>query len=279
MPRHAKRTLACVGAATLALLMAGGAFADSKAPSGTGTETIVGAASFYDLSGETASGEQYDPNAFTAAAQLAIRDKFGGIRFGSLYRDAFAVAEYGGKKLILKFNDVGPLRPGRKFDLSRAAMEYFDGMDKGVLPDLKVTVLPLGQEFAPGPVTDEQLAALGFGNSNFSLADAESGDARASNAEQGTIEPRRVAMDTPSATAISIDTCMHPAPTCEEPSTAIARIEPPAASQDHESADFQVAGVIRPIGDIDWWQAIEMWLLAGNRYESGQVDACSLAGC
>jgi len=31
--------------------------------------TIIGAASFYDDPGETASGEQYDPTAFTAAAQ------------------------------------------------------------------------------------------------------------------------------------------------------------------------------------------------------------------
>src|SRR5690349_11272265 len=48
------------------------------APSAPET-TIVGAASFYDIPGETASGEQYDPRAFTAAAQLEIRDKFGGI--------------------------------------------------------------------------------------------------------------------------------------------------------------------------------------------------------
>src|SRR3954471_9764254 len=42
---------------------------------------IVGLASFYDDPGETASGELYDPGAFTAAAQLEIRHKFGGIRF------------------------------------------------------------------------------------------------------------------------------------------------------------------------------------------------------
>jgi hypothetical protein len=157
-------------------------------------------------------------------------------------------------------------------------MEYFDGMDKGVLPDLKVTVLPLGQEFAPGPVTDEQLAALGLGNADVSLASTGSTDARASASELA-IEPRHAPMDTPSATALPIDTCMHPAPTCEGPSTVIARIEPLAAAQDHQSADVQVAGVIRPIGDIDWWQAIAIWLLAGERYEGGQEHACSLAGC
>lgn len=125
-------------------------------------ETIIGAASFYDEPQETASGERFDPDGFTAAAQLEIRAKFGGIKFGVKYQPAYAVVEYAGKKLILRFNDVGPLRPGRKFDLSRAAMAYFDGLIKGVLPDVKVTPLPLGQSFPAGPVTDTQLAALGI---------------------------------------------------------------------------------------------------------------------
>ena len=137
-------------------------------------ETIIGIASFYDDPQKTASGEPFDPEAFTAAAQLEIRDKFGGIRFGRLYQPAFAVAEYESKKLILKFNDVGPLRPGRKFDLSRAAMAYFGGLEKGLLPDFKVTPLPLGKMYVPGPVTDEQLAALGIGDAGpeFSTAQA-----------------------------------------------------------------------------------------------------------
>src|SRR5262245_26402375 len=71
---------------------------------------IVGIASFYDDPGDTASGEPYDPNAFTAAVHFSIRDKFGGIRYGTNYRPAYGIAEYGGKKLVLKLNDVGPLR-------------------------------------------------------------------------------------------------------------------------------------------------------------------------
>ena len=47
-------------------------------------DAIVGIASFYDEPQQTASGEQYDPNAYTAAAQLEIRDTFGGIRYGRL---------------------------------------------------------------------------------------------------------------------------------------------------------------------------------------------------
>ena len=133
-------------------------------------EAIVGIASFYDYPQETASGEPYDAKAFTAAAQLEIRERFGGIRFGRLYQPAYAIAEHGGKKLIIKFNDVGPLMPGRKFDLSRAAMEYFEGLDKGLLEDFKVTPLPLGRTYAAGPITDADLIALGIGQSPAMVA-------------------------------------------------------------------------------------------------------------
>lgn len=141
-------------------------------------ETIIGIASFYDDPQPTASGEPYDPKAFTAAAQLKIRDKFGGIRFGVKYQPAFAVAEYENKKLIIKFNDVGPLRPGRKFDLSRAAMAYFGGLEKGLLQEFKVTPLPLGQTYVAGPVTDVELAALGIGDGGARLATAQAPDAQ-----------------------------------------------------------------------------------------------------
>jgi rare lipoprotein A len=126
---------------------------------GGGEEPIIGVASFYDDPQETASGEAYDPNAFTAAAQLDIRSRFGGIQFGKNYQPAYALVEYADKKLILKFNDVGPLMPGRKFDLSRAAMRYFDGLGKGLLADVKVTPLPLGQAYVAGPVIDADITA------------------------------------------------------------------------------------------------------------------------
>jgi hypothetical protein len=64
------------------------------------------------------------------------------------------------------------LRPGRKFDLSRAAMAYFDGLEKGLLLDLKVTPLPLGQIYVPGPVTDAQLIALGIGDIGLGFSTA-----------------------------------------------------------------------------------------------------------
>ncbi|HET7850726.1 MAG TPA: septal ring lytic transglycosylase RlpA family protein [Pseudolabrys sp.] len=121
---------------------------------------IIGDASFYEEKGKTSSGERYDPKAFTAAAQILLRDQFGGIYYGKNYRPSYGVAEWGGKKAIIKFNDVGPLAPGRAFDFSRAAMEYFDGIEQGVLPHVTVTLLPLGRDYAQGPVTDTQLAAL-----------------------------------------------------------------------------------------------------------------------
>jgi rare lipoprotein A len=169
--------------------------------------TIIGAASFYDDPGETASGEQYDPTAFTAAAQLKIRDKFGGIKFGRLYQPSYGIAEYAGKKLILKFNDVGPLRPGRMFDLSRAAMKYFDdSLDKGVLPDVKVTVLPLGRVYAAGPVTDEQLAILGLIDVGLRLARIDP-NAPTSNTRQIAAAPSLASADTAPAPGV-IDVCI-----------------------------------------------------------------------
>jgi rare lipoprotein A len=171
--------------------------------------TIIGAASFYDDPGETASGEQYDPTAFTAAAQLKIRDKFGGIKFGRLYQPSYGIAEYAGKKIIIKFNDVGPLRPGRKFDLSRAAMKYFDGIEKGVLPDVKVTVLPLGQVYAAGPVTEEQLVALGLGNADIKIASADANEAFRSGSGRSEVTLPVVPVDTASAPVSLIDWCIQ----------------------------------------------------------------------
>jgi len=206
----------------------------NEAPSET---TIIGAASFYDDRGETASGEQYDPAAFTAAAQLKIRDKFGGIKFGRLYQPSYGIAEYAGKKLILKFNDVGPLRPGRMFDLSRAAMKYFDdSLDKGVLPDVKVTVLPLGQVYAAGPVTDEQLAALGFGEAGVKIASIDPNDVPTSNARQIAAAPPIAPADTAPAPVGMIDACIEASRACEDTSVA-------AAPADHGSVwEFEQEG-------------------------------------
>jgi rare lipoprotein A len=125
---------------------------------------IVGAASTYDPhdggadSGgvETASGEPYDPTAWTAAIQTGLRAKFGGVRYGKLYRPAYALVESGNKQLVVKINDVGPLRPDRVIDLNERSMRYFDpSLRRGVIPDVMVTLLP-GEDWTPGPVGGEQ---------------------------------------------------------------------------------------------------------------------------
>ncbi len=138
----------------------GGASAGIGASAAPRPETIVGTASFYDDAQETSSGEQYDPWAFTAAAQIDIRAKFGGVRFGANYQPAYAIVQYEGKKLIVKINDVGPLKPGRLLDLSRAAMAYFGGLDLGLLADVEVTPLPLGHTYTTGPIGETEAVAL-----------------------------------------------------------------------------------------------------------------------
>ena len=56
---------------------------------------------------------------------------------------------------MIRINNVGTMKPGRLFDLSRAAMEYFGGIERGLISSLKVTILPLGRRYKPGPLTGE----------------------------------------------------------------------------------------------------------------------------
>jgi rare lipoprotein A len=127
--------------------------------------TFVGAVSTYnpyrDGSEEggpqTASGEFYDPAAWTAAIQSGLRDQFGGVRYGRLYQPAFALVTSGEKRLIVKINDVGPLKAGRVLDLNERSMRYFDPfMTRGLLRDTKVVLLQ-GEDWTPGPVGDAYL--------------------------------------------------------------------------------------------------------------------------
>lgn len=127
--------------------------------------TIVGIASTYDPGDptdldagneETASGERYDPDDWTAAIQLDLRDRFGGVRFGRNYQPAFALVEAGDKSFIVRINDVGPLKPGRIIDLNVRAMRHIDPtMQLGLIAGVKVTPLA-GRDWALGPVTGPQ---------------------------------------------------------------------------------------------------------------------------
>jgi rare lipoprotein A len=123
--------------------------------------TIVGVASTYNpyrhdqQSGgsETASGESYDPNAWTAAIHIGFRKEFGGVHYGRDYRPAYALVVTADKQAIVKINDVGPLEPGRVIDFNERTMRYFDpSFKRGLIYRVKVTPLR-GDDWAPGPVT------------------------------------------------------------------------------------------------------------------------------
>ena len=125
--------------------------------------SILGVASVYNpyrkdhRSGgpQTASGELYDPTTWTAAIQIDLRERFGGVRFGKDYRPAYALVAYADKQAIIKINDVGPLEPGRVIDLSEQAMRYFNPtLELGLIPRIKVTPL-LGDTWAPGPIASD----------------------------------------------------------------------------------------------------------------------------
>jgi rare lipoprotein A len=102
-----------------------------------------------------ASGEKYDPEDWSAAIRTDLRDKFGKVAFGKDYRSIYALVESADKRVIVKINDVGPLRPGRIIDLNIRAMRYFDPTLKlGLIKNVKVTPL-VGSDIAPGPVEND----------------------------------------------------------------------------------------------------------------------------
>jgi rare lipoprotein A len=131
-------------------------------------EPIIGIASTYNPccpgtppeEAETASGELYDAQGWTAAIQLRLRGRFAGVRYGTSYRPAYALIESDDKRLIVKINDVGPLAPGRVIDLNERAMRFFDAsLERGLLPGVRITPLD-GSHWTPGPVDGDGAVAL-----------------------------------------------------------------------------------------------------------------------
>lgn len=121
-------------------------------------DAVVGAASMYNPfkpgkeegGPSTASGERYDPSVWAAAIKTSLRRKFGGVQFGA--RPKYALVEAVGKKVIVKINDVGPLRPGRIIDFNERTMRHFDpSLELGVIGDVRVSPLS-GDYWTPGPV-------------------------------------------------------------------------------------------------------------------------------
>jgi rare lipoprotein A len=126
--------------------------------------TVVGVASTYnpylDHNGsdekQTASGNPYDPTAWAAAIRIDLREQFGGVRYGKNYQPTFALVESGEKYVIVKINDVGPLKPGRVIDLNERSMRYFDPTQQlELISDVKVTPLP-GEDWTPGPIGSDR---------------------------------------------------------------------------------------------------------------------------
>jgi rare lipoprotein A len=141
---------------------------DQDKPNAAATgSAVVGIASTYNpfrpgyrLGGrETASGELYDPTAWTAAIQTNLRERFGGVRYGKDYRPTYALVSSQDKQVIVKVNDVGPLEPGRVVDLNEQTMRYFDpDMRRGLIP-IAITRLR-GADRLPGPVEEQQLMSV-----------------------------------------------------------------------------------------------------------------------
>ena len=126
---------------------------------------IVGIASMYNPTNpndrdsgdeETASGERYDSNGWTAAIRIDLRAQFGGVRFGKNYQPGFALVQSSDKQAIVRINDIGPLKRGRIIDLNERAMRYFDPtLEIGLIGNVRVTPLA-GQDWALGPVDDDR---------------------------------------------------------------------------------------------------------------------------
>ncbi len=109
---------------------------------------------------ETASGELYDPDGWTAAIQTDLRNQFGGVRYGKLYQPTFALVATAEKQVIVKINDVGRLRPGRVLDLNERTMRYFDPfLTRGLIDDVRITLLPV-EDWTAGPVNEDALVSL-----------------------------------------------------------------------------------------------------------------------
>lgn len=143
---------------------------DATEDQGPAAEMIVGIASMYNPmnpadkdagGGETASGEFYDADGWTAAIRLDLRQRFGGVGYGKNYRPTFALVEAGDKRVIVKINDIGPLKPGRIIDLNERAMRFFDpSLDLGLIEGIRVTPLA-GTDWTAGPIGGEPVNVAG----------------------------------------------------------------------------------------------------------------------
>lgn len=102
----------------------------------TSTPRVVGSgscgASFYDEGQMTANGEQFDPDALTAAHKT--------LAFNTRVR---VTNSDNGKSVVVRINDRGPFVEGRCLDLSRAAFASIASTSQGEV-DVKYEILASG---------------------------------------------------------------------------------------------------------------------------------------
>ena len=85
------------------------------------TDGAVGIASFYKYEAKTASGEQFNPSALTAAHRT--------LPFGTRLRVTNVAT---GQSVTVRVNDRGPFIPGRVVDVSHSAAKVLGMIDRGV---------------------------------------------------------------------------------------------------------------------------------------------------
>lgn len=85
------------------------------------TDGAVGIASFYKYESKTASGEQFNPGALTAAHRT--------LPFGTRLRVTNVAT---GQSVTVRVNDRGPFIPGRVVDVSHSAAKVLGMIDRGV---------------------------------------------------------------------------------------------------------------------------------------------------
>jgi rare lipoprotein A len=85
------------------------------------TDGSVGIASFYKYESKTASGEQFNPSALTAAHRT--------LPFGTRLRVTNVAT---GQSVTVRVNDRGPFVPGRVVDVSHSAAQALGMIDRGI---------------------------------------------------------------------------------------------------------------------------------------------------
>ena len=110
----------------------------------------------------TSSGEIFNTDKLTAAIQIGLRDKFGGVsNKGQLYYAKVTNLD-NGKSVTVKINDVGSLSSGGVIDLSEAAFKSISsgGLGQGRLYNVSV------QKMGPAPRENSKIASTKKSNTS-----------------------------------------------------------------------------------------------------------------